>query len=74
MIPYARLSANPGVAEYDPGDGFISVRFDKSTTAYTYTNHSAGADAILEMNRLAKLGKGLSTYIAQHKPPYESKT
>ncbi len=73
MQPYARLSPNPGVTEYEPGTDFIRVRF-KNSTIYTYTVRSAGHVAIAEMNRLAALGKGLSTYIAQHKPLYESKS
>jgi len=64
MTPYARLS---------PGDGSIKVRFDKPNI-YTYTVRSAGAAAIAEMTRLAHAGKGLSTYINEHKPRYESKT
>lgn len=73
MKPYARLSANPGVTEYDDGPDFIRVRFAERTI-YTYTNSSAGPSAVQEMNRLAEAGKGLSTYIAHNDPPYESKT
>ena len=74
MIPYARLDPKAGVEEYEPGETSIRVRFKNSTIIYTYTNRSAGSPAIKEMNRLATLGKGLSTYIAKNKPSYESKT
>jgi hypothetical protein len=73
VTPYARLSQNPGVIEYDPGPDFIRVRF-QNPTIYTYTIRSAGHAAIAEMKRLAAAGQGLSTYIARNKPPYESKT
>lgn len=74
MTPYARLDPTAGVTHFENGDGFIRVRFKHSATIYTYTNNSAGASEIATMQQLAATGKGLSTYIAQHKPPYESKT
>jgi hypothetical protein len=73
MTPYARLSPDAGVVEFELGSDLIRVRF-KSPTIYKYTVASAGADAIAAMKRHAESGKGLSTYIAQHKPTYESKT
>ncbi len=66
MTRYKNLSGDSGVDEYDPGDDFIKVRFKGSTIIYVYTFASAGESHISEMKRLASIGQGLATYIAQH--------
>jgi hypothetical protein len=71
MKRYRNLSGNSGVAAYDDGPGFILVRFTGGDT-YRYTDASAGAPVVAEMQRLARAGRGLSSFIARTRPPYES--
>ena len=59
-----------GVTAYHPGIDFIAVQFN-GKEVYTYTYRSAGRTAIETMKKLASAQKGLSTYIAQHNPPFE---
>jgi len=66
MRPYLNLSGNSGVREYEPGPDFIRVQFH-SGDLYLYTYESAGRDNVEEMKRLAVAGKGLSTFISQHR-------
>ncbi|MET0225476.1 MAG: hypothetical protein ABW187_03455 [Dokdonella sp.] len=75
MQPYANRSGKSGVVAFDCGDGFIVVEFvakdGEAGQRYRYTVKSAGAAAIAAMQRLAKAGRGLSTYIAQNDPNYD---
>ena len=73
MTPYRRISPDAGVTEYEIGDDFVRVRF-KEPAIYKYTTASAGEGSIATMKALAIAGKGLSTYIAQNRPPYESRS
>jgi hypothetical protein len=66
MQTYRNLSGASGVAAYEIGDGFIAVRFKPTGDTYWYTNASVGARHVAEMRRLARLGRGLSTYISKH--------
>lgn len=50
----------------------IVVRF-RNRTEYTYTNASAGSEAIQEMHLLAVTGLGLNSYISQSNPGFSSK-
>lgn len=72
MNPYANLSANSGVSAYELDPGRIVVEFRNGDT-YEYNETSAGKAAIETMHRLAKAGRGLSTFIARHDPPYARK-
>ena len=72
MKPYANLDGDSGVAAYSIRPDGIVVKF-KSDGSYEYTDASAGPDAIATMQRLARSGRGLSTFISQHKPPYVRK-
>ncbi len=73
MQGYKNLSGASGVQAYEIGDQSITVRFN-SGERYLYTDGSAGADNIAEMQRLATLGSGLSTFISQVvKERYERK-
>jgi hypothetical protein len=65
MIPYGNKSRNSGVKAYSIGNTYIEIMFVDGTI-YRYNNASAGANAIVAMKKLAKAGKGLSTYISQH--------
>jgi len=64
MEHYKNLSGDSGVVAYAIRRGAIVVQF-VNKSAYLYTDASAGADHIAEMQRLAKAGRGLSTYISQ---------
>ena len=64
MQRYANLSRSSGVKAYELRDGAIEVEFANGSR-YLYTQASAGAARIARMQRLAKAGRGLSTYISQ---------
>ena len=72
MTPYKSKSGKEsGVEAYEIGTDFIKVLF--KGWVYHYTYGSAGQFDIEEMKSRATDGKGLSTYISQHDPPYETK-
>jgi hypothetical protein len=71
MKRYRNLSGNSGVAAYDDRPGAILVRFTGGDT-YKYTDASAGPEVVAEMQRLARAGRGLSSYIARNKPRFEN--
>ena len=60
-----------GVRSYRTGDDYIFVQFTNGAT-YLYTYSSAGKKNIETMKKLALANKGLSTYISQKKPAYQS--
>jgi len=70
MTRYANLSGHSGVVAYEAHEGSVVVEF-QGGERYTYTASSAGTDAVAEMQRLARAGCGLSTYIARHRLGYE---
>ncbi len=72
MKRYRNLAGSSGVSAYALQPGAIIVRFQGGDT-YEYTDASAGAAAIAQMQRLASEGRGLSTFIARHKPPFSRK-
>jgi hypothetical protein len=64
MQRYKNISGDSGVVAYDIGDGSITVKFSGGDR-YLYTDDSAGAANIAEMQRLAKLGRGLCSFISR---------
>ena len=64
MRRYAARGGESGVVAYDTGPGWIRVGFADGAV-YRYTDASAGAEAIVRMQALAKQGRGLSTFISQ---------
>ncbi|HYD90134.1 MAG TPA: hypothetical protein VEA37_01445 [Flavobacterium sp.] len=71
MIRYKNLEGHSGVTGYEAGPDRISVQFTDDRV-YLYTYKSAGIHTIENMKRLARAGKGLSTYISQKvKDKYE---
>jgi len=62
MEHYKNLGGDSGVAAYEIGPGSITVQF-KDGSVYLYTDQSAGAASIAEMQRLAKDGQGLNSFI-----------
>jgi len=69
MKRYANRSGESGVVAYDDRPGAIVVQFQGGET-YEYTAGSAGASVVADMQRLARSGRGLSTYIAKHRPAF----
>lgn len=65
MPLYRDINGDSGVYSYELGNGSITVQFD-SGGSYFYTNASAGANHIVEMQRLAQSGDGLNSYINKH--------
>lgn len=70
MKPYRNLSGHSGVVAYEIRPGAIVVKF-RGGEAYTYSDQTATASAVAEMQRLARAGRGLSTFIARHRPGFE---
>ncbi len=68
----SRSGKKSGVTGYELGDTHIAVQFVKGTR-YKYSYDSAGEDVIEHMKKLAINQEGLSTYIAQNEPRFESK-
>ena len=64
MEHYKNLGGDSGVVAYEIGLGSIMVQF-KDGSVYLYTNQSAGAASIAEMQRLAKAGQGLNSFISR---------
>jgi hypothetical protein len=64
MQRYRNLEGHSGVAAYAIGDGMIRVRFADGGT-YEYTDATPGREHVRNMQELARLGRGLSTYISK---------
>jgi hypothetical protein len=64
MQRYKNLNGESGVVAYDIGIGSITVEFSGGDR-YLYTFDSAGAANIAEMQRLARMGRGLCGFISQ---------
>lgn len=65
MPIYANHGGNSGVSSYEIGDGSITVTFTTGAT-YLYTNASAGAGNIAQMQALAAAGQGLNSFISRY--------
>ncbi|WP_263264593.1 hypothetical protein [Pseudomonas sp. RIT-PI-S] len=66
MLPYASPNGNSGVVAYLIEGDSITLRFADRATLYLYDANRPGLAAVQEMQRLAKRGTGLTTYINQH--------
>ena len=64
MERYENVSGQSGVVAYEIGPGHIAVEFVDGWV-YLYTARSTGAADVAEMQRLARSGSGLSTYISR---------
>jgi len=62
MQRYKNMDGDSGVAAYEIGRGSIIVQF-REDGAYVYDGSRPGARHVAEMQRLARAGKGLATYI-----------
>ena len=67
MRPYANHHGKTGVVEYEITNDSIEVLFDHGKRTYIYNNSVTGKHHVDTMKELAASGRGLSTYIAQHK-------
>lgn len=65
MQSYQSRIGDSGVIAYEIGRGSIVVKF-VGGEKYLYTDRSAGAKNIAQMQALAQAGQGLSTFISQH--------
>ena len=65
MERYRNLDGNSGVLAYQVGEHAIAVQF-RNGDIYDYTYASAGRRNVEQMKRLARAGRGLSTFISQH--------
>lgn len=65
MTRYQNLSHDAGVVAYEIRSGGIVLQFIDGSR-YLYTVASAGRDHIAEMTKLAKKGRGLTTYLNQN--------
>jgi hypothetical protein len=74
MVPYGNRAGNSGVIAYAINPDSIAVQFADGKV-YTYTYASAGKRNIEQMKKLAKSGRGLSTFISTTvKNRYEEKS
>lgn len=64
MQIYGNLSGNSGVKAYAIREGAIEVEFANGQ-AYLYDDAHTGPVRIRRMRRLARAGRGLSTYISR---------
>lgn len=64
MERYKNLGGDSNVVAYEIGSGEITVQFGDGSI-YLYTNLSAGTASINEMQRLARAGQGLNSYIGR---------
>lgn len=64
MQRYKNLSGESGVVAYEIGATSITIKF-RGGDRYLYTQDSAGAADLAEMQRLACAGQGLCTFISQ---------
>ena len=75
MEPYANLSGDSPIREFELGADFIQIRYRNDPHIYTYDRHRPGAEHVERMKVAAREGRGLATYISQHvKGNYASKS
>lgn len=66
MERYKNLGGDSAVVAFEIGEGSITVQFNGGRYRnYLYTVASAGAAIIAEMQRLARAGHGLNSYITK---------
>ena len=65
MQRYKDIPADSGIVAYEIGPGSIIIRFNRGGT-YLYDGRAPGPTHVAEMQRLARAGAGLNTYINQH--------
>ena len=71
MESYKNLGGNSGVTAYEIGSDHIKVQFKHGAKIYTYSTRRISSSKIEEMKALAIAGKGLGTYINQHRDVHD---
>lgn len=66
MEPYGNRNGDSAVIAYEIGPDFIRVQFS-GTPPYLYTYETVGRDNVEELKKRARAGRGLGTYISQHR-------
>lgn len=69
MKPY--LNPNSGIEAFDPVATSIRIRF-KGGKTYEYSSPPLAITHIERMKQLAEAGKGLNTYISQHRDVHDA--
>lgn len=64
MERYKNLGGDSGIVAYSIEEGAITVQFSDGW-CYLYNNQSAGAENIAELQRLARAGRGLNSFIVK---------
>ncbi len=71
--PYQSANPNTGVLNYEIAGPTLILEFQHSKHRYVYGPLAPGPRHVARMIELARAGKGLSTYIAQHVHSYQAK-
>jgi len=66
MEPYKNFSGNSGVREFEIHKAGIILRFGNEKAYYVYNYDKPGKPDVEQMKKLARIGKGLTTYINQN--------
>jgi len=66
MERYRNWSGTSGIAAYEIGADFITVKFIDTSRTYTYSYRRAGRTHVETMKTLALRGSGLNKYINRH--------
>jgi len=64
MHPYRNVDGHSGVIAYEPGEGWIRLRFVNGKE-YRYTDATTGAEHVRNMQMLAQAGQGLASYVSK---------
>ena len=64
---YGKDRSDSGILKYAIGQDFIVIAFKRSPDPYLYTHTAIGKDNVEEMKKLATEGRGLNSFINQHK-------
>ena len=72
-LPYRSSTPNTGVLNYEIAGSTLILEFQHPKYRYVYGPIAPGASHVARMIELARAGKGLSTYIAQHVHSYQAR-
>ena len=72
-LPYRSANPNTGVLNYEITGSTLILEFQHTKHRYVYGPFVPGPRHVAKIIELARAGKGLSTYIAQHVKSYQAK-
>jgi len=72
MTPYENAGKNSGILAFRSGNHYITLVFEDGSL-YRYTKESAGEDNLRLMQKLAREGQGLNSFVSINRPPYVHK-